>query len=198
MRGCDRHGVRHRRRRVRSSLLRQQRCHCRSCGSRHDLTGHAGHDVGIIPPLQPAGREARAESLHTAAKRHDGTGQLRPVGMPRPDAAAAAHPGDGVAERAADQRGLFLRRARRKVRPVVPPRRQPAGAKQANGVQRLQEEKDQQCEPTGEPLRRVCGRARTGPICGGGVGFGRSGGRGGHSGPDITPGREASQALFPS
>ena len=40
--------------------------------------------------------------------------------MPRPDAAAAAHPGDRAAERAADRRGLGLRGARRQVRPVVP------------------------------------------------------------------------------
>ena len=66
-----------------------------------------------------------------------------------------------------------------------------------SGEQRLQQEEDQQGEEVDEPLRRVRGRVRTGPICIGGIGFGRSGGRGGHSGRTITTGREASQALFP-
>ena len=49
----------------------------------------------------------------------------------------------------------------------------------------LQHEEDQQGEATDEPVRRVRKRVRTGPICIGGIGFGRSGGRGGHGGPSI-------------
>ena len=88
------------------------------CRGRRGLAGHPRDDVGVFPPLQPERRQPGAEPLQAAAKRHDGAGQLRPVRMPRPDAAAEAHPGDGVAERAADRCGQ---------RPAPSPAAGPAG-----------------------------------------------------------------------
>jgi hypothetical protein len=177
--GLGLHDARRRRRSIRNSLRLQQRCGRR--GGHAEARDHAWHDVGVFPPLQPQGRGAGTESLQVAAKRHDGAGQLRPVLMPRSDAAATAHPGDRVAERATDRGSLGLRRARRQVRPSVrPPEPRPAGTKEANGVPRLQEEADQKGEPTDQSLRRVRGRIRTGPICIGEVGFGRNGERGSH------------------
>ena len=141
--------------------------------------------------MQPAGREPSAEPRQAAAKRHDGAGQFRPLRMPGSDAVAAAHPGDRGAELAADRRGLGLRRARRQVRAVLMPRPQPAGAKQANGFQRIMEEEDQQGDATDQPLQRVCGAARTAPIRIGEEGFGRRGEQVAHCGAETTTGRES-------
>jgi hypothetical protein len=95
--------------------------------------------------------------------------------MPWSNAAAAAQPGDGTAEWAADRRSLGLRLARRKIRlPVRPQGRHPAGAPQAHGVHIPQQDEDQRGEAMDEPFRQLCGRVQTGPFNIGGKGSGRS------------------------
>ena len=74
-----------RRRRVRIVLPRQQQCHRIGSRSRRGHADDAGHDRWVLPPLQAARRQAGTEPLHTAAERHDGAGQLRPVRMARTD-----------------------------------------------------------------------------------------------------------------
>ena len=180
---------------MRNSLKLQQRCACR--GRCAEASARARYDAGVFPPLQPARRGAGAEPRQAAAKRHDGAGQLRPFRMPGSDAVAAAHPGDRGAELAADRRGLGLRRARRQVRSVLMPRPQPAGAKQANGFQRIMEEEDQQGDATDQPLQRVYGAARTAPIRIGEEGFGRRGEQVAHCGAETTTGWGGCQAIFP-
>ena len=118
-----------------SRLPRQQQGHCRGGRSRRGLTGHPRHDVGIFPPLQPGRRESRRGTPSRCRQ----TPRWRGTAPASPDAPARCRGGgtsrrSSVAERAADRRGLGLRRARRQVRPVVPPGWQPgsgAAARQA-------------------------------------------------------------------
>ena len=194
------HVVQCRRQRICRGLPRQLLCGC-SCrrGGAEARRDHARYDTGVLPPVQPARRQAGAEPLQAAAERHDVARQVRPVLMPRPDAVAHAAPADRVPEVAAHRGEVFLRRTRRQVRPSLePPRRSPPGTKQPNGVQRLRQEQHQHGEPMDEPLRRVCGRLRTGPICIGGEGLGRSRARGAHFvGGHLPQGGTTRQALFP-
>ena len=95
--------------------------------------------------------------------------------MPRPDTVAAAHGGDRPTEWPADRRGQGLDRARRQVRPLLPPCLHLAGAAQASGASMLRQEKKQKDEALDEPLRQMRGCIRTGPIRIGGIGFGRNG-----------------------
>jgi hypothetical protein len=166
-----------------SRLPRQLHGHCRGGRSRRSFTDHPWDDAGILRPVQSERPRAGAESLHAAAKRYDGAGQLRPVWMPRTDTAATAHPGDGVAKRATDRCGQTLDRAGWEVRPLVPPG-WPCGATQALGHHVLEHEADEQGEEMHEPLGQMRGRVwadpmrlgRTGaaPICIGRRGVGRS------------------------
>jgi hypothetical protein len=134
MRGFSLYGVRCRRRSNCSSLKLRQRCGRRGDAEARD---HARHEVGVFPPCQAACRGAGAETLQAAAERDDSAGQFRPLRMSRPNATAEAHRHDRITERAADRRGLGLRRARRQVRPSVrPPEPRPAAAEQAPGGSR--------------------------------------------------------------
>ena len=124
----SRHAVGNRRQCAGSLLPRPQQRHRAGGGRWPNLADHPGHDVGVLPPLQAARRQARAEAADAAAVRHDGPRQLRPVRVARPDAAAAAGPGDLIAIFAADRGCQLLHRPRRQVRAVVPPGRQPVAA----------------------------------------------------------------------
>ena len=162
-----------RRRGFRHGRARQPLCHGIGGGSRGGHADHAGHDGRVLPPLQAARRKAGAEPLHAAAEGHDGARQLRPVLVSRPDASAEAHPGDGVAEWAADRSGERLRRAKGQVGPVVPPCRHPVGA-QAHGPDGFEQAADDQPDEIDERAGRGRGRAGAGPCCIAGGGFGQT------------------------
>ena len=96
------------------------------------------------------------------------------------------------------RRGLGLRRACRQVRPalVQPPWRRPGRATSAAGEVMLQHEEDQQRDEMDKPLRHLRDPLRTGPICIGGVGFGRRGECVAHLGPALRQEGGACQVIF--
>ena len=171
VRGLRLRGARRRRRGIRESLPLQQRCR----GGRAEPMDHARHGAGVLPPVQPARRSAGAEPLQAAAERHDGAGQLRPVRMPRPDAVAAAHPGDRATERAADST-----RPRPAPSPLAgqagPATMGTSGGSGAGAcLARAAAGRRSTGRGNGRATPAARGRVRAGPICIGGIGFGRRG-----------------------
>jgi len=68
--------------------------------------GQAGHDIRVAPPRlthRRAVAAARVERPQAAAERQNGARQRRPLAMAGSDALVQAHPGDAVAERAANE-----------------------------------------------------------------------------------------------
>ena len=144
------------------------------------MAGAPARNPSRLPPNATMARDSSGQSLCPGPmpwRRHIQAIEL-PNG-PRTDAASACAEPAGRSGRSCHHDGSRPERRRR------------------TACTCCQQEEDQQGEPTDEPLRRLCGRLRTGPICIGGIGFGRSGEWVVHSGRTLRPDGRACQALFP-